>query len=71
MVFHHELYLSIYTPIVCGCSNCKGLKMNPQCVTLSHYNNDWLPKVDSLIPPIVVKDPIGDTEKIYRYTSIC
>jgi hypothetical protein len=30
-----------------------------------------LPKVDDLIPPTVVKNPIGDIEKTHRNTSIC
>jgi hypothetical protein len=36
--------------------------VNPQCVTLSHYINDQLPKVDDIIPPTMVNDPIGDIE---------
>jgi hypothetical protein len=45
------------------------LKNNPRHVTLSHYINDRLPKVDGLVPP--VKNPIGDIEKTRRSTSIC
>jgi hypothetical protein len=58
-------WISFMTPVVCGCSKCKGLKKNPRCVTLSHYINDRLPKVDGLIPPTVVKNPIGDIEKTH------
>jgi hypothetical protein len=71
MVLHRELDLFYDTPVVCGCSKCKGLKKNPRCVTLSHYINDRLPKVDGLIPPTMVKNPIGDIEKTCRNTSIC
>ena len=68
---NHELDLFYDTLIVCGWSKCKGLKKNPRRVTLSHYINDQLPKVDGLIPPTTVKNPIGDIEKTLRNTSIC
>lgn len=58
------------TPILCGCSKCKGLKVNTWRVTLTHYINDILPKVDGLIPPTAVKDPIGIIEKTNKNTSI-
>jgi hypothetical protein len=38
---------------------------------LSHYINDQLPKVDGLIPPTAVKNPIVDIKKTSRNTSIC
>jgi hypothetical protein len=47
------------------------MKKNPRCVTLSHYINDQLPKVDGLIPPTTVNNPIGDIEKTCNNTSIC
>ena len=51
------------TPNIMRLSKCKGLKMNPQYITPSHYINNRLPQVDNLIPITVVKDPIGDIEK--------
>ena len=71
MTINHELVLFYDTSIVCGCSKCKGLKKNPRRVTLSHYINDQLPKVDSVIPPTMIKNPIGDIEKTHRNASIC
>ena len=71
MVLHYELDVFYDTPVVCGHSKFKGLKKNPQCVTLSHYINDRLPKVGGLIPPTAVNNPIGDIEKTRRNTSIC
>ena len=71
MVLHRELDLFYGTPIVCGFSKCRGLKENPRHVTLSHYFNDRLPKVDSLIPLTTIKNPLGDIEKTCRNTSIC
>jgi hypothetical protein len=71
MVLHYELDLFYDTPVVCSCSKCKELKKISRHVTLSHYINDRLPKVDGLIPPIAVKNPIGDVEKTHRNTSIC
>lgn len=68
---NHELDLFYDTPVVCGCSKCKGLKKNPLCVTLCHYFNDRLPNVDNLIPSTTVKNPIGDIENTCRNTSIC
>ena len=59
------------TLVVCGCSKCEGLKKNPRHVTLSHYINDQLPKVDDLIPPTVVKNPIGNIENSRRNASLC
>jgi hypothetical protein len=72
-ILHRELDLFYDTPVVCGCSKCKGMKRNPQHVTLtlSHCINDRLPKVDGLIPPTTVNNPIGNIEKIRRNTSIC
>jgi hypothetical protein len=64
-----ELDIVYDTSVVCGCSKCKELKKNPRCVTLSHYINDRLPKVDGLIPSTVVNNPIGDIEK--TRSSIC
>ena len=37
----------------------------------THYTNDRLPNVDGLIPPTVVKNPIGYIEKTHRNTSLC
>ena len=54
MILYCELDLSYDTLVVCACSKCKGLKVNPQHVTLTHYINDRLPKVDSLISPIAI-----------------
>lgn len=72
MVLHCEFELFYETPVVCGYLKCKGLKNNSRRVTLSHYINDWLPKVDDLIPPTVVKKPINDIEKTCRNTfSMC
>ena len=68
---NREFDLFHETLLVCGCSKCKGLKKNPQCVTLSHYINEQLPKVDDLIPPTAIKNPIWDIEKTHRNTSIC
>ena len=62
-VLHRELDLFYDTQVVCGYSKCHSLKVNPRRLTLSHYINDQLPKVDSLIPPIVVKDLIGDRKE--------
>ena len=70
MVVHCELDLFYDTPKVCGYSKCKGMKENPQCVTPSHYINGRIPKYDSLIPPIAVKNLISDIEKACRNTSI-
>ena len=69
-IINHELDVFYDTPIVCDCSKCKVLKKNPQHVTLSHYINDRLPKVDNLLPLSVVKNPIGDIGKTHRDTSI-
>jgi hypothetical protein len=69
-ILHRELDLFYDTLIVCGCSKCKGLKKNPRHVTLSLYINDQLPKVDGLIPPITIKNPIGDIEKTHNNTFI-
>ena len=55
----NELNIFYDTPVVCGFSKCKGLNKNCQCVTLSHYINDQLPKVDDLIPPTTIKNPKG------------
>jgi hypothetical protein len=71
MVLHCELDLFYDVLVVCVCLKCKGLKKKPQCVTLSHYINDRIPKVDGLIPPTTVNNPIGDIEKTHRNTSIC
>ena len=60
MIINHELDLFYDTPIICDCSQCKGLKKNPQRVTLADYINDQLPKVNDLIPPTMIKNPIGD-----------
>ena len=69
MVLHHEFNLFYDTPVVCGYSKCKRLKENRWCATLSHYINDWIPKVDSLIPPTMVNNLIGDIEKTCRICS--
>jgi hypothetical protein len=71
MVLHHELDIFYDTLAVCGCSKCKGLKKNHQHVTLSHYIDDRLPKIDGLIHLSVVNNPIGDIEKTRRNTSMC
>ena len=70
-VIPHELELFYDTLVVCGCLKCQGLKENPWCVTLTHYTNDRLPNVDGLIPPTIVKSPIGDIENTHRNTSLC
>ena len=49
----------------------EGLNKNCQCVTLCHYINYHLPKVNGLLPPTVVKNTIGDIKKTYGNTSIC
>ena len=69
-ILHCELDLFYDTPMVCGCSKCKGLKKNPRRVTLFHYINDRLPKFDGLIHPTVVNKPIGDIEKTHMNTSM-
>ena len=70
-IIHRELDPFYDTLVVCGCSKCKGLKDNSRCVTLTHYTNDRLPNVDGIIPPIVVKNPIGDIENTCGNTSLC
>ena len=70
MVLHHQLDLFNDTTVVCSNSKCKGMKGNPQHVKLTHYINDQLPKEDGLIPPTVVKHPIGDIKKTHRNTSL-
>ena len=62
-VIRYEMDLFYDTLVVCGCSKCEGLKESPRHVTLTHYTNDRLPNVDGIIPPIVVKNAIGDIEK--------
>jgi hypothetical protein len=54
-----------------GCSKYKGLNKNHQCITLYHYINDRIPKVDGMIPPTVLNNQIGDIEKKHWNTSIC
>ena len=71
MTINHELDLFYGTLVVCGYLKCKRLKKNPQRVTLSHYIYDQLPRVDGLIPPTTVKNPIGDTKKTHMNISIC
>jgi hypothetical protein len=39
-ILYRELDIFDDTPIVCGCSKCKGLKKNLQRVALIHYIND-------------------------------
>jgi hypothetical protein len=69
MVLHHELDLFYDTPFICVYSKCKGLKVNARCVTLSHYINDQLPQVDSLILSTRVKDQISEIENTCRNAS--
>jgi len=71
VVFHYEFNLIYDTPVVCGFSISKGLKVNPRCVTSSHHINDQLPKFCGLIPPTEVKDPIGNIETTHRNTFVC
>ena len=47
------------------------MKDNPLCVTLNHYTNERLPNIEGLIPPIVVKNPIGYIENTCSNTSLC
>ena len=70
-VLYDELDLFYDMSMVCGCSKCKGLKKNPRRITLSHYINVRLLKVDGLIPSTMIKNPMGDIEKTCRNTSIC
>lgn len=49
MVLHRELDIFYDTPVVCGCSKCKELKVNPRHVKMSHYINERLPKVDGQV----------------------
>ena len=53
MALQCELDIFYDTLEVCDCSKCKRLKANHVHVTLSHYINDQLPKIDGLLPPIV------------------
>ena len=71
MILNHELDVFYDTLVVCGCSKCKGLKKIPQLVTLSHYINDRILKVDGLIPSTTVKNPIGDIKKTHKNTYTC
>jgi hypothetical protein len=69
-ILHCELDLFYDTPVVCGCSKCKGLMKSLRRVIYFNYINDRLPKVDGLIPPTAVKSIIGDIEKKHKNTSI-
>jgi len=71
MVLHRELDLFYDNLVARGYSNCKWLKVNPQRVTLTYYINDQLPKVDGLITPIAIKNPICVIERTRRNTPIC
>jgi hypothetical protein len=71
MVLHCDMDLFYDIVLEFGCSKFKWLKKNPRCVMLSHYINGRLRKVDGLILPTTVKNPIDDIEKTCRNTSIC
>jgi hypothetical protein len=66
MVLHRKLDIFYKTHVVCGYSKCKGMKVNPRYVTLSHYVNEKLPKFNGLIPPTMVNNLIGDIENTLR-----
>ena len=65
------VYLFCDTLVLSICSKCKGFNDYPCHVTLSHYINDKLVKLDGHIPPTMAKNLIGDIETTHRNTSIC
>ena len=71
MVLHYEIDL-FYDNLaaVCGCSKYIRLSNNPQCVIVSHYINDQLPKLNNLLP-IAIKNLIGYIKDTHKNASIC